>query len=528
MKGMIWMGMMLWPWLMNGHCIQGDCLNGNGIWQYTSGARYEGPFYQGKRQGYGKVIFSDGSRYSGEFFQDFRQGEGVHMLSDQSVYSGRFYRDRYHGSGRMHFRSGAVYEGSWLHGKMEGEGILTFPDRTVYKGEFHNNSFHGKGQLIWPDGNMYSGEWQNGQRHGTGYFKQKGQEGATIRWVCDTPLFTFPFSVDSIMCYPAFKYADGSMYWGMKNAQGVPEGLGICQYRNGDLYEGGWKDHRPDGPGILTSADGRVRYGIWKAGKLAYMEDGSMVKNYPVANPTRDPAVKLWAVFVGVQEDFGSEKLYFPEKDAATMAAVFTEDKVFGVEQSNIQLLTGHRATFQGIMDALWHITAAADENDIVLFYFSGHGQDGGLIPIDFDDHLSRLDYAALRCMLDRSVSRKRFAIIDACHSGSALAAGQYVFPGMQPILTTLMQHASGTQWLLSSGSKEYSLEDSSIGSGIFSYYLRKALAGAADADGNYRVDNKELQTYLTRNITRHSRGIQSPVFLMQGEENGFQGNIRP
>lgn len=528
MKEILWMVMMIWPWVMQGRCIQGDCLNGNGIWQYTSGARYEGPFIQGKRQGYGKVTFSDGSRYSGEFYQDFRQGEGVHMLSDQSVYSGRFYRDHYHGTGRMQFRSGAVYEGSWIYGKMEGQGILTFPDRTVYKGEFHNNAFHGNGQLTQSDGTIYMGEWQYGQRNGTGYFKRKGHEGATIRWVRDKPIFTFPFPVDNIRRNPAFVYGDGSMYWGMKNTRGFPEGIGICQYKNGDLYEGGWQDHRPDGPGILTSQDGQVRYGIWKAGRLAYLEEGIIMKDYPVANPVRDPAVNLWAVFVGVQSNFGLEKLNYPEKDAAMMATVFTGDKVFSADQSNIHLLTGHRATYQGIMNVLWHITAAADENDIVLFYFSGHGQVGGLIPFDYDDQLSRLEYATLLNILDRSVARKRFAIIDACHSGSALATGEDVFPGMQPILQTLMLQASGTQWLLSSGPPEYSLEDSSIGSGIFSYYLRKALLGAADEDGNQRVDNSELQTYLTRNVSRHSKGIQSPVFVLHGEENGFPSNIRP
>lgn len=525
---MIWMAIMIWPGMMLGRCIQGDCLNGNGIWQYTSGARYEGPFTQGKRQGYGKVIFSDGSRYSGEFYQDFRQGEGVHTLSDQSVYSGGFYRDHYHGTGRMQFRSGAVYEGSWMFGKMKGEGVLTFPDRTVYKGEFHNNAFHGKGQLTQSDGTMFIGEWKQGHRHGNGILKRKGNHVASIRWVRDAPLFTWPFSIDSIRQSPSFVYADGSMYWGMINARGFPEGIGVCLYKNGDLYEGGWQDHRPHGPGILTSYDGQVRYGTWEEGRLAYWEENQIVRDYPVANPVRDPAVQLWAVFVGVQGNYGLEKLNYPAKDAAMMARFFTGDEVFRTAQSNIQLLTGHRATFEGIMNALWHVTAAADENDIVLFYFSGHGQVGGMIPIDYDDPLSRIDYATLRNILERSVARKRFAIIDACHSGSALAADEDVFPGMQPILQTLLLHASGTQWLLSSGSTEYSLEDSSIGSGIFSYYLRKALASDADEDGNQRVDNSELQDFLTRNVSRHSQGIQRPVFVLHGEENGYLGNIRP
>ena len=47
--------------------------------------------------------------------------------------------------------------------------------------------------------------------------------------------------------------------------------MGTYYYKNGDKYEGGWRNNLCDGQGMLLLADGdkyRVRYnGQWRAGK---------------------------------------------------------------------------------------------------------------------------------------------------------------------------------------------------------------------------------------------------------------------
>ena len=48
-------------------CIQGDCENGYGVYEYSD-AKYEGNYKKGKFSGYGKYTwYDDGNVYIGEF-----------------------------------------------------------------------------------------------------------------------------------------------------------------------------------------------------------------------------------------------------------------------------------------------------------------------------------------------------------------------------------------------------------------------------------------------------------------------------
>ena len=49
---------------------------------------------------------------------------------------------------------------------------------------------------------------------------------------------------------------------------GERNGQGTCNYSNGDVYEGEWKDGMPwNGQGKMTESDGSVYEGEWKDGK---------------------------------------------------------------------------------------------------------------------------------------------------------------------------------------------------------------------------------------------------------------------
>ena len=101
-----------------GECIEGDCGNGQGIYLWANGNKYEG-------------LFKDG---------------------------------RAHGEGTSAWPDGEGYVGSWKNGLMHGEGVYTYPDGTEYVGSFKNDKMDGEG--IWRDGDLDEGRHVIHRREG--------------------------------------------------------------------------------------------------------------------------------------------------------------------------------------------------------------------------------------------------------------------------------------------------------------------------------------------------------------------------
>ena len=53
-----------------------------------------------------------------------------------------------------------------------------------------------------------------------------------------------------------------------------------------------------------------------------------------------------------------------------------------------MQLLIDEDATHEGIMSATRQTFLQADDNDMILFYFSGHGLQGAFLPVDYEQPL--------------------------------------------------------------------------------------------------------------------------------------------
>jgi len=82
-------------------CIEGDCYKGFGVYVWDDGARYEGNFVQGKRN-----------------------GEGVYYYAKGSKYIGTQENDRRHGWGTYYYSSGSKYVGEWVYETKEGRGTF--------------------------------------------------------------------------------------------------------------------------------------------------------------------------------------------------------------------------------------------------------------------------------------------------------------------------------------------------------------------------------------------------------------------
>ena len=49
-------------------------------------------------------------------------------------------------------------------------------------------------------------------------------------------------------------------------ANGTREGKGVCNYSNGNIYNGDWKHDVREGRGVYTWKDGSIYDGEWKNG----------------------------------------------------------------------------------------------------------------------------------------------------------------------------------------------------------------------------------------------------------------------
>lgn len=114
-----------------------------------------------------------------------------------------------------------------------------------------------------------------------------------------------------------------------------------------------------------------------------------------------------------------------------------------------------------------------ADQADVALFYFAGHGTvtstGGYLLSSDVSDPSEGLSLNDLMFWANQSKARHRLLLLDCCHSGAAAAvAGQ----------PEVSQLADGVTVLTASTARQVSQEQA--GGGLFSGLMVEALLGGA------------------------------------------------
>ena len=205
---------------------------------------------------------------------------------------------------------------------------------------------------------------------------------------------------------------------------------------------------------------------------------------------------RRFALLVGAN-DGGPERveLRYADDDARAVHQVLRE--LGGLSEQDTELLLDpDLATLREAMEALETRLDTTEGRKEVLFYYSGHSDELGLLVGG-----ERLPWAELRAFLDDLDAKVRMAVLDSCASGALIRSkgGQRVAPFLVDEGTTV----DGLAFITSSAKDEVSQEADRIGGSYFTHYLTTGLRGAADRSGDGRVTLTEAYDFAREETLR-------------------------
>jgi len=158
------------------------------------------------------------------------------------------------------------------------------------------------------------------------------------------------------------------------------------------------------------------------------------------------------------------------------------------------------------ILQTLQAIAQDAKQEDLLLFYYSGHGAFEGLTSyLVAKDGANRLlsDTAVsidrVKQIMKESNAGAKVIIIDACHSGANIGKG--INPGTEEFFTSLFESAEGFALLASCKKNEFSYELHHNERSVFTYYLLEALDGNARQNNSTFLTLTNVSNYVTVNV---------------------------
>lgn len=204
--------------------------------------------------------------------------------------------------------------------------------------------------------------------------------------------------------------------------------------------------------------------------------------------------------------------LRFTDDDAYRFYAFLKSPEGGALANDQIKILIDEDATRANILSALQETLLKADHNDVIVFYYSGHGLAGSFIPVDYDGFNNRLMHDEIKQIFEQSKAKHKMIFADACYSGSLLAMKGTVSNMMNTYYKAFEETRGGLAFFTSSAGEEISLEDGGLRQGIFTHFLIRGLNGEADTNRNKIVTIKELSTFVSKQVREYTAKVQTPL----------------
>ncbi len=237
------------------------------------------------------------------------------------------------------------------------------------------------------------------------------------------------------------------------------------------------------------------------------------------------------ALLVGVSEyEPGLNPLPGAVKDVDAMKRVLEDQKLGGF--SNVKVLKN--STVKEMENAIFDLFIDRERDDLVLFYFSGHGikDDSGslFLATRETEKTSRgqlrtptavaSSYVRERMKLGNCISRRQILILDCCYSGAFAEGSSSKDDGSVDIRSQL--GGEGRAILTSSTSTQLSYEQQGeklSDLSTYTHFLVEGIeTGAADRDDDGVVSVDDLHEYVRTKVQETSAAMRPERFIEKGE----------
>lgn len=229
-----------------------------------------------------------------------------------------------------------------------------------------------------------------------------------------------------------------------------------------------------------------------------------------------------WAVLVGVDEydditHYGQLHVCVNDVRAIHNQLIdggFEPDRIMQLPDADVSPLRSE------ILVTLKAVAIATEPDDLLVFYYSGHGDEfnGASYLVTQDGRRLVLNDTAISIsritqIMKESAARAKVLIIDACHSGADIGnKGPRTMS--EEFIRQVFEEAEGIAIFASCQKNQLSYEWRSNNQSVFTHYLLKALAGEADRDKKGFVTVQDVNRYVTNGVKLWSskhKVIQTP-----------------
>lgn len=208
----------------------------------------------------------------------------------------------------------------------------------------------------------------------------------------------------------------------------------------------------------------------------------------------------VYLVSVGISDYPGTaEDLRLPAQDARSMLLLYETNN-----KAHVSLLVDSQARKDDIIRQMREQFSKAGQNDIVVFFFSGHGAPGMFCVYD-----GNLSYNDIRSVFSSSKCENKMIFADACYSGKIRQDGRDEHDRKMNVML-----------FLSSRSNEVSIERSDMKNGLFTSCLVRCLKGGSDFDKDRTITAKELFNGVSDGVRKLSGDRQHPVMWGNFSDN--------
>ncbi|NEO33899.1 MAG: hypothetical protein F6K36_26490 [Symploca sp. SIO3C6] len=230
------------------------------------------------------------------------------------------------------------------------------------------------------------------------------------------------------------------------------------------------------------------------------------------------------ALLVGVSEyQPGLQALPSAAQDVVAMQQVLEHPEMGGFDE--VKILTNPLTKELEI--AIYDLFAERHSEDVVLFYFSGHGVKDEHRNLYLTTSETRKNSKGivvtptavaanyLQTQMSRSLCQRQVLILDCCYSGAMAKGLTAKDEGEIDILAEL--GGKGRAILTSSTSVQSSFQQDQ-GLSIYTQYLVEGIeTGAADRDGDGRISADELHQYASGKILEASPAMTPQFYPLEG-----------